>query len=337
MTVLLTADLHLTDNPRDADRWNLFPWLQKQITKTGAKHIIILGDLTDAKDKHPSTLVNRFVRELETLAAKAQVIILKGNHDYIDEKIPFFDFTDLLHNVLFITSPAELEIDDGTNQGGRTKRRCLFLPSTRDHETAWKPLDFSPYFYIFCHQTFDGSLAENGMRLGGVPPSVFKGIKAKVWSGDIHTQQQVSQNIEHVGAPYRIDFGDPYTPRVVLLKHGKAEDLHFPAVRKELLVINQIEDLNLDLPPGSQVKVRAMVKRADHGDWPKMRRQIQEIIKAKGWDSYGIESERPKEDKVLAKKVAVKGAKPQDIVKKFAADKKLSKELATAGQEFLKE
>jgi UDP-2,3-diacylglucosamine pyrophosphatase LpxH len=103
---LFTADLHLTHRAADAYRWEVFPWLRKQLEVTRASTLFILGDLTDLKDNHPASLVNRMVEELEKTAANTEVIILSGNHDYTDRDNPFFRFLGQIPNVLFVHRPG---------------------------------------------------------------------------------------------------------------------------------------------------------------------------------------------------------------------------------------
>ena len=103
--MIITTDLHLTNRERDAYRWDLFPWLEKKLATTDSTDLVILGDLTDAKDGHSAALVNRITDTLANLPV--QVTILKGNHDYIDEETPFFRFLNKLDNVHFIVQPLE--------------------------------------------------------------------------------------------------------------------------------------------------------------------------------------------------------------------------------------
>src|SRR5205814_1607714 len=91
---------------------------------------------------------------------------------------------------------------------------CLFLPHTNNYKRDWKGLDFSKYQWIFAHNTFQGANI-GPRRLEGIPTSIFP-RNAKVISGDIHVPQHFGP-IEYVGAPYRIDFGDDYEPRVLFL------------------------------------------------------------------------------------------------------------------------
>ena len=104
--MIITSDLHLTDRARDEYRWELFPWLIELVEETGSDEVLILGDLTDAKNNHSAELVNRMVKELTNLPA--HVYVLKGNHDYVDPDQPFFGFLNEIPGVRFVTHPEML-------------------------------------------------------------------------------------------------------------------------------------------------------------------------------------------------------------------------------------
>src|SRR5215831_11248250 len=87
---ILTADLHLSANPRDAYRFAFLPYLRK--LARSVDWVVILGDLTEQKDFHPAALVNRIASELHRLAQVTRVYFVMGNHDRLDEAAPFFQF-----------------------------------------------------------------------------------------------------------------------------------------------------------------------------------------------------------------------------------------------------
>lgn len=331
MNTLLTADLHLTSNPRDTDRWNLFPWIEEQILKHKISDIAILGDLCDAKDKHDQELVNKVINVLTSLAKKARVIVLKGNHDFIIEQAPYFRFLNKLDNITFINKPTGIELGVGNS---------LFLPCTKNGD--WGPKITSAYCkrfdYIFTHQTYDGCTSENGTKLTGIPPTIFKWFKGKVWSGDIHVQQKVGKNIEYVGAPYPIRFGDVYTPRLVLLTNNNHKDLHFPHRIKKLIEVSSVSEIEeLNLPPNSQVKIRVKLKRSEFANWENMRKQITEIVAQKKLDLCGLELERTynKQETFNIEKGAV--TTTDTIVEEYAKHKKLGGKTTQVGLDLLKE
>jgi len=335
VTAILSADLHLTDHPRDADRWNLFPWLRDQIKKHKVTEVIVCGDLTDSKDRHSSVLVNRFVDEFASLARMCNVYLIRGNHDYISEEYPFFMFMRLLAGwsstdtgLDFVREPFEIK-----------SMNALALPNTKNIKD-WDGIDWNEYDYIFTHQTYDGCIAENGQVLnGGLPPSIFKGYKGRVYSGDIHVPQDIGRNITYIGAPYRIKFGDSYTPRLVLLKNGKATNLYFPAKAKELIVARNLHDVEKsDFVMGSQVKVRVRMKRSEYPDWPLLKRNIKTLAQERGWELYGPElvpmkvKPSTQEPEATDTKVA-----PEEELRDYARRKKLDKNMIKHGLAFLEE
>lgn len=332
MTAIISSDLHFDNKPLNADRWNLWPWLRDQIRRLNAEHCILLGDITDAKDCHPSELVNRLVYEVDETAKLCELIILRANHDCIDEDSPFFAFLQRLGNrIQFINKPTERKIDNYP---------CLFLPHTRDYKTAWAGLNFIPYDYIFVHQTFDGSIVENGTAMtGGVPPSVFAKTKAQVISGDIHVPQKVSKNILHVGAPYRVHFGDAFEPRVLLLTDGKLKNLYFPSVGRESISIRRVEDLEaVKFDKGTQVKIKVTLKRSEYPEWAEIRKQIKQIVAQRNWQSCGLELEQMKTKPTKNESEPnTHGTTPKFVVQEYIKRKKLKGDLATKGLSFVEQ
>jgi DNA repair exonuclease SbcCD nuclease subunit len=343
MTVLISSDWHLTDNAIDADRWNIFPWLRTQAKKTGAKQLLMLGDITDAKDRHSSKLVNRLASEIAALAELMEVSFLRGNHDGLNEHSAFFAFMELFgHRVKFILEPTWYEIDDGLN-GARTSKESLFLPMTKNYQEEWANLNIldKKLKFIFCHQTFDGALAENGVELRGIPPDVFKDFKGQVFSGDVHRPQRIGKNIEYVGCPYRVHFGDKFTPRVILLRKAEIIDLHFPGKSREVVVIRKIDDLDRqDFIAGTQLKVRIKLKRSEYPEWPQLRKEVSKLCDKRMWELCGIELTRLKSvdrarDDSDDEKIDGSRVTPQDIIRKYAEAKRLSKGMTQLGLDLL--
>lgn len=282
---IITADVHLTDNARDEQRWGLIPWLADQAINHDCTWLGILGDGTEAKDRHSAKLVNRLVAQLSQAAAHVDVYWLYGNHDGLDPANPFFHFINAIEGVTFITEPLLVHEAD-----------AWFLPCTNDWEKDWAGVlpKVNAASRVFTHQTYVGALRENGTKSDrGVPPAVFKDFKGKVWSGDIHTRQRIGKNIEYVGAPYRIDFGDTYNPRVVLLPaHGQGhEDLIFPCPSKDVLTLTGTDMRSRlseqEYGKGDQVKVRVVLKRAEYVEWPKYKKMIEAWAQEQGVDLYG--------------------------------------------------
>lgn len=333
MTALLTGDLHKTDNPRDEYRWELFPWLREQIEKYKVSNLFLLGDLTDAKDRHSATLVNRFADEIAKTSQLCSVDVIPGNHDSIDRACPFFEFLDHIPRVRFHLKKAFVDTPAGS---------FLLLPNTKNYKEEWDDVSdwFSRCKYILTHQTYDGAKAENGQELSGIPPSFFKAFKGEVYSGDVHVPQRISKNIEHVGAPYRIHFGDSFSPRVLLVRKSGAESLATPFKKRELCVLRDLRDMQkASYAVGSQIKARVLLKRSEYPEWPKLRKQIAKLASDRGWELCVIELAALKSQtrEIDADDETESSSTPEDILRLYAETKKLPKEIRAIGSDILKE
>ena len=328
--IIITSDLHITDKPLDEYRWGIFQWIKSQLSLAAGKlnTVFILGDLTDAKDKHSSELVNRLVCELKLLSEVAQIYILKGNHDYIEESLPFFDFLSQVGSrIKFITKPHSLSVDDFG---------ILCLPSSRNYIEDWKDFDFDEFDLIFTHQTYEGSQAENGSLLPGIPPAYFKNIQGKVISGDIHVPQKVSSNIQYVGSPYRVRFGDSFAPRVLLIEDGKIKSRMTPFMRRWTLSAKGSEQLSqvyeqIALAPanaGDQVKIRVTMRRSDLGEWAELKKELKQFSEEKGWVLHGIELIVEQSATTVSQKSKITAAKTsKDRVELYGRLKKMDVKL----------
>src|SRR5688572_5186840 len=220
---------------------------------------MICGDLTDEKDHHPATLVNRVVDHIHELAKLCSVIIPKGNHDYTSlHTTPFFTFLKRIKNVSWINQPEWW----GT---------YLLLPHSPNPERDWKSLDFKKADLIFAHQTFTGAQSESGRELHGVPIPFPKG--STVISGDVHVPQKLGPVI-YIGAPYTIDFGDDYEPRVLLIKGQNITSVPVTGVQKRLVECRP-EDLTSikvkGINEGDIVKLRIEVDADAYAHWSDIR------------------------------------------------------------------
>lgn len=255
MTTIATADLHFSDNPRDGYRWLfLEQTLPALIGEHGARRVVICGDLTEAKDAHRAALVNRIVDGVGALAELADVIFLKGNHDYVAADVPFYRFLRHLGRVRWINEPARMRL--------RGLGECAFLPHDRDWRRAWGAEWTRGADVYFIHQTFRGADLGRGHLAGGEAPPFARG--SRVVAGDVHVPQKVGP-ITYVGAPYRVDFGDDFEPRVLLLDGQEVRSIPVPGPQKHLVRVTggwdeagmQLhQELFRMLAPGDVVKVR---------------------------------------------------------------------------------
>lgn len=286
--LLMIADLHFTNKPEDEYRFDIFDWITNlALQSQGFLYLVILGDLTDAKDRHPASLVNQIVTHFNKLRP-GRIYIVKGNHDYVDSSLPYFSFLNLLVGVTFFIEPEWIDI--GTNA-------CLMLPHTNSPYYKWNSLEFEKADYIFLHQTIEGSMASNGHLLKGMPRNYFsrRGFKGKgIFSGDVHVPQ-ILGDVTYVGSPYHVHYGDSFKPRAMLLDlaTGHTKDFHFPAPQRRTLNIFEVNEIRTaGLKKDDQVKVRMWLDRAELSDWEHYKREILDIIVELGLKLGGLEMKK---------------------------------------------
>ena len=326
---LLLSDLHLTDNPRDEYRWELFDWAIDVCREHDIQTIFVLGDITDAKDNHSAKLVNSVVFAFSTLAIQtgAKIVILMGNHDYMVVKHPFFGFLNNVQNIYFIDEISK----DMT-------KSVLLLPHTRSPSEDWKDLDLNDYKLVLMHQTVEGAIASNGMAMSGELKADFK-IRSKVYSGDIHVPQRIG-SVEYVGSPYHVHFGDRFKPRGVLLDSSlQASDLHFPTVEKFVATITQASDLDqLKIKEGDQLKIRVKITPSTFSLWEDIKGEVKKKCEELKVDLRGLEmiTTSKKRIKLLSNDREVFKRSFEDAVRKFGNREKLSDDLISVGVEIAK-
>jgi predicted phosphodiesterase len=282
---LLTADTHLSDSKLAEYRWDLFRFLRETATRYDTSSIVIAGDLVDKKDRHPASFVNRLVRSIQDLVeADLELVVMKGNHDYADPTCPFFGFLDGFKDaVRYVDSPQVMEI------GGL---RCLLIPHDRAGIVCkTQPRGGGSYDVVLCHQTFQG-VEVNGRALPGLYAdrlgSEMVGT-AQVFSGDIHVPQKVG-NIQYIGSPYHIAFGDTYQGRILSVdSEGFTPIEYLSAPKKHTLVIRASEiesDWMADVYEGDFVRVRLVLTPAEALDATELRERVR--AKLKGVISCGV-------------------------------------------------
>lgn len=199
---LVTGDLHLSHNPRDDYRFAFMHWLRKYAKQRKPEEIIIAGDLTEEKDRHPAMLVNKVVDHVHALAKICPVVIVEGNHDYRDEGNAFFAFLHRIPDTTWVSKPTVVN-------------RVLMLPHTNNYKRDWADIDMAGHDAIVCHQTFNGADVGFGRALDGIPPDVLP-RKSTILCGDIHVPSNMGRP-NYIGSPYHVDFGDDFKSRIIEL------------------------------------------------------------------------------------------------------------------------
>lgn len=339
-TFAFSSDLHLTDRERDSYRWEFFPWFRKACEQRKVDGIFLLGDFTDRKDHHANRLLTQIAIELRLLAEIAPVWILKGNHDYIDPRTPFLRFITEL-NIPRIHFAWRVEARDIKGC------RFWFLPHSRRPQEAW--LKHNKQWrnhadFLLIHQSVIGAKVSNGTRMqDGLAARYFVecGVRDRclILSGDIHVPQRI-RKVVYVGSPYRVDFGDRFTPRVLFWKDGKLESLVTPMIRRVLVELNHPAELvQAKVERGDQVKIRMKLASTDFADWKELKQEV--LIKAEqmGLQVFGVDlmAKGEARPQLVGEPVEVRSKKPVDLLEAFCKVRKVDASLLTLGKEILED
>jgi DNA repair exonuclease SbcCD nuclease subunit len=288
---ILLSDLHLTTNPLDEYRWKWLEkfteWLKNYKPKTNL-NIVILGDITENKDRHSNILVNRFINFISSwIDNDTNIIILSGNHDGVDVSKPFFRFLNKIRRVTMIIEPTVID-------------RNLFLPHAKNPVKDWEELselDLNKIQYIFMHQAVNEAKTSSGFEVvSSISSDYFKGTKAKIISGDIHVPQVVD-NVTYVGSPYPVYFGDNFKGRFMTIdtSTNSTKGIHIPSISKIKVRVSSLEELKkVNMNRGDQVSMEYVLDNTEHYKWSESRDKIRTYLRGQGVTTVSLELIIPK-------------------------------------------
>lgn len=332
MHALLVSDLHLTDRPADAYRWEVFNQVRDLSVKHGVTDLYILGDLTEFKDYHSSRLVNRLVEALYNMRKQSRIIdvhILKGNHDGLDPALPFFLFLRRVPWCHFYAVPTWMEAGADT---------VLWLPHTRDAEEDWKDLEMGNATHIFFHGAVHGAVSESGQKLDGISLDWFKGLHGtKVIGGDIHVPQVVGKCVEYVGAPYPIRFGDDFQPRAVLLQGKTLVTLPLDNIHKVTVSVSPSAPMAAKLRAGDQVKVLIELSDSQLGEFQRIKAEVKAAVESQGAVLSKVQLVRKAgKPKIGQARASTRSSTPLEELGTFCNRNSIAEDLREIGEELLR-
>jgi hypothetical protein len=339
MSVLLLADTHFTDKKRDAYRMASLPLaLSSALDKFPVSDVVIAGDLCEEKDRHPAGLVDFVVGFVEALAKRARLWVVMGNHDYIDPAVPFWKFLGKIKNVEYVSDPRVVRLAGGIP--------AVLMPHSTEFVGDWKYIQewlgegkaSRPAYFI--HQTVEGA-ASYGHTLSGLSPSMFAKAPS-VFSGDVHKPQKIG-NVQYVGSPYPICFGDDYVGRLLVLNDVDetvviTDEVTVDSPRKIKVEVGSLEDLPGDVAAGDMVKVVVSVARSQIVNWAELREGVLAWAEKKGVDLFGVElREKSRIRLTEAASVNVAEATSSSVFSGYCEAHSVSDDKRLVGEEILKE
>lgn len=266
MSILVTSDIHLTDDPNHEYRWKIFPYIKQLVENQDhqVSDLVICGDLTEKKSGHSARLVNRMATEFHKLSEHfSRIHIVPGNHDGEPGEQAFFEFLGMLSRINFYTKACY-------RTGGGFAPSMLFVPNGMLAQAFKLRPDIGKLDLAFLHEGFKGVQLSNGTKLkhGQEVPAKLGDLAHKIYSGDIHTPQRF-RGIRYVGTPYPIDFDEDHQCRMVMIT-DECKEVIIPVeiIHKHTINVRTMDQLERTLrliSAGDQVKVVWALAEEDYG------------------------------------------------------------------------
>ncbi|MCI0553271.1 MAG: hypothetical protein L0287_20170 [Anaerolineae bacterium] len=325
MVDIVTSDWQLAENPRDSYRFDFIPWLCREIKARKVEEVFMLGDITEQKDYHSASFVNKVVKAFSDIASLCHVTIVEGNHDGTERGKPFFKFLSMHPAIYFVT--------ECTTSLGRGFKFVPYMPDPEDWKRIqWKGVKTK---LIMTHNTFAGAYLQRDITADkGIPLSVIpKGVS--VISGDVHVPQTTGC-VTYVGAPYTVDFGDDYQPRVLIIDGNRHKSINVPGPQKRLIEMDMSDDGTLGILQGKYnegdiLKVRVKLRSDQYVDWLSIKGNIAKWIENDHAIPHMIQ---PVIDNTKKSRVQFKHRKQHDdpeLLKSYGKHRRIAESIVNTG------
>jgi hypothetical protein len=177
------------------------------------------------------------------------------------------------------------------------------------------------YGFVFFHGCVRGARASSGKHLDGLSWDLFK--NHRVVAGDIHVPQRIGP-VTYVGAPYPINFGDDYIPRIMVIEDRKISYTRPPIILKRHLRVRRLHELEKKMEEftgNDQVKVTYILPKSEYYQWQEIRKEIIEICNRPVL--CGIEMQEAKRERleIPAEKTESHSHNMDDLFEDFCKDR----------------
>lgn len=240
MKLLIFSDLHIHPHKRSTERLDdclkVLEWVFETAIQRKIQNIIFLGDLFHDRQKIDVLTYQKTFEVFEKYLCQNEInlFLLLGNHDlWHYQKLDISSVNPLrkLPGIKIINKPCVEEISDGSED-----LFFGFLPYThnpiddlKEVEKEWKAKNIKEQKKILGgHISVDGAVwnvkyntvsdvtIEHDGDMVRVGPSLFKKWD-KVFLGHYHAEQKLGDNVEYVGSPLQLSFGEAFQKKHIIL------------------------------------------------------------------------------------------------------------------------
>lgn len=259
--ILLCSDLHIHPHKKSTDRLHdcikALEWIFETAKEHSIDDIVFAGDLFQDRQKIDLFTYDLTYRTFEKYCdGSIEVWLLLGNHD-----LWYYDKWDVnsvhpfgaLEEVTVIDCPCTLKVA-GCN--------IDFLPFTHDpveHLSTFRKEGQSDILVGHLavdkaqmnttYHTYADIVIEHDGEMVRVDQELFKGWK-QVWLGHYHGAQRIPPNIEYIGSPLQLNFGEAFQKKHIIIYDLKTGDKEYIenkfSPRHYVISKDKVDKINLE-------------------------------------------------------------------------------------------
>lgn len=226
--VLIFSDIHIFPHKRKNERLEdclkVLKWVFEIAKKENIQNIIFGGDFFHDRQKIE---VYTYQKTFEILrdeldGTKINLFLLLGNHDlWFNDNTSISSVTPLsaLNGIRIIKDPERITIENSTWD---------FIPFTHNPIQSIEKLEKKDgkQEYAIGHLAVDGAIlhgnqysdvtVEHDGDIITISPNIFKKYK-RTFLGHYHAEQKVNKNVEYIGSPLQLSFGEAFQKKHIIL------------------------------------------------------------------------------------------------------------------------
>ena len=264
--ILIIGDTHFKVN--NSDQTNiLVDSIIELVIKHKPKLIVFLGDIFDNHSTVNVLQMYRFSYLIKRIKDMAEIYILVGNHDMIDNK----QFFPEAHSLVLMDGLNDnITIVNKTKTWNKHGIKLLFvpyLPPGRFVEGLNIIEDWNTYDAIFAHQDFNGACGNSRYKVK--KGDGWNENLPMVFNGHIHTPQMIGSKILCPGASIQESFADTPERYVILLKFDDNLKQNIEKIRINSLELKEIslnirDAYNYTPPSMTKLKIELVGTQAEY-------------------------------------------------------------------------
>lgn len=246
MRILIFSDIHIHPHKKSSERLGhcieALEWVFRTAKKRKISQVVFLGDLFHDRQKIDVLTYQKTFEVFERNSDGLDIRLLLGNHDlWHSEKSDISSVKPLrsLPGVTVIDQPCIQEIEEDGDIF-----RMAFLPYTHNPiqdikilEKDWPSVPKSK-MVLGGHISVDGAVwnvrhntisevsVEHDGDMVRVGPEIFKKWD-RVFLGHYHASQKLSDNVEYVGSPLQLSFGEAFQDKHIIVYDTSDDSMEY--------------------------------------------------------------------------------------------------------------